>query len=104
MEFQNYALVSEKMNKMKTIFDEYVKIINDVNDMIEEEINNGTNSALLSKILAKTFKATWEELYSSFNQLSGYFNNIYSNVGTTTEENVKLEEEANDSFKSISIC
>lgn len=91
MEFQDTQIVFTKMNTMKSIFDQYLKLVEAMNEVIEDNINNGNESALDS-FLGADFKTTWETLYDDFKQLNTFFEGIYRDVAATTENNVELQE------------
>lgn len=98
--YQDYELVKSKMEQMRLVFDEYIKVIEAMNTDIEDNINNGSVSALESNVLGKPFKDKWEVLYTDFKNLEIIFSNAYNNVASTTEANAELEEYAASSFGS----
>ena len=89
MEFQDSQVVYTKMNVMKGIFDQYLRLVEAMNNTIEDNINNGNESALDS-FLGADFKNAWETLYNDFIQLNNFFENKYYEVAATTENNEEL--------------
>lgn len=98
--FQDYDLVKSKMDLMRTVFDEYMKVVEAMNTDIEDNINNGSDSALDSSILGGPFKSKWENLYTDFKNLEIIFSNAYNNVAATTKANAELEETTAAAFGS----
>lgn len=98
--YQDYELVKSKMELMRHVFDEYMKVVEAMNTDIEDNINNGNASALDSNVLGGPFKSKWEILYTDFKNLEIIFSNAYNNVAATTEANAELEEYAASQFGS----
>lgn len=100
MSFQDYDLVKQLMDEMRAIFDDYLKVIEAMNEDIEDNINNGSASALYSNIVGKPFKEQWEALYTDFKGLELFFSDTYGKIGATTVNNAELEEYAAGLFGS----
>lgn len=90
-EFQNYEEVEKSMNNLKTIFDDYYKLLTDLNENVISNINVGDASALSSK-LGGEFLADWADSAESFEKFKALFDSLYAEVAQTTVNNAKFEE------------
>lgn len=98
MEFLDYDLVKTKMNELNKIFSDYDKILTDINTSIDDSINNGEESAILSTLLGESFLTQWDATATSFKSFKDMFDNTYSDVGLVTENNADLEDSATALF------
>ncbi len=92
-EFMDYDAVAAKMVEMKAIFDDYYKILSDLDDDFNYYIF-GTSSVGLYSSLGGSLKQKWQGYASCFSGVKTEFDNWYNAVGETTDGNTALEEAA----------
>lgn len=94
----DYALVESKMGELDLIFEDYYKILTDMDTFIEEEINTGDEAALNAANIGKDFLAKWNSAADQFGALKLKFETLNANVAQVTKNDESLEAEATSLF------
>ncbi len=90
-ERMEYSKVQSNMDTLNGIFSEYMTLLTEMNDVITSNVNSGGSSALDS-VLGTDFLTNWSECASTFNAFKAEFDNLYADVSTVTQNNMKNEE------------